>query len=256
MMKNVFFLLIFALVLSIPVSGAQVQSIVYQDDLILDKGSTAITRLNIEVNEDSGLSAVTLTISFDPNIVQLLNVMEGDFDNYTYNINNELGFIRIVSFQTGAAGVGPGLIRYVDIEFKGIGAEGSTSVLSIEVDDFFNNTGILIPYQVNNGTLKINKPIEQISYSGFFIQKRDSGISIQKITEVQKDKEESNNVSNDTLPDNSTYYTTSSIISENNYDEIILIKNESIYGFIVLLSISFILILTLYFTRHRSKKKK
>lgn len=237
MIKNEIFLLIFTLVFSFPVSGAQVQSIVYQDDLILDKGSTAITHLNIEVNEYSGLSAATLTIFFNPNIGQLLKVTEGDFDSYTYNINNELGFVRIVSFQIGAAGVGPGLIRFVDIEFEGIGSEGSIGVLSIEVEDLINNTGTSIPYQINNGTLRINKPIEQ---------KMDPGFSIQNTSEVQSDKEGFNSGSNDILLDNPTNFNTSSIISENNSDKITPVKNESISGFSVLLSITLLLILKLY----------
>lgn len=217
-------IMIFLVFLFIPISNAEVISIVSMNDLAIDKESIGNAHINIEANDESGLSSGIIKVSFNPDIVQLLKVNDGDFDAYTYNINNELGYVIIVAYQTGIDGVQPGLIQFADLEFKAVGVEGSESALSIEVDSITNNTGILIPNQINNGVFSINgeAPKENII---------DSAQSNQNNFEVNIDRNEDNSVIEENLPDNVATSKISSSISGNNSDGIDKEKTEFIPGF-------------------------
>ncbi|TFH39847.1 MAG: hypothetical protein E4G94_10545, partial [ANME-2 cluster archaeon] len=166
------FIIILLLFSLISISSAEVQSTVSIDNLAIDKESIAITHIKIEANDASGLSAATIKVSFNPNIVQLLNIENGDFDAYIHNINNELGYVIMVAYQMSFDGVQPGSIQFADLELKAVGVEGSESALSIEVDSITNNTGILVPYQIKNGIFRINgePPKENIIMSSFSSQ--------------------------------------------------------------------------------------
>ena len=146
---------------SVIISSAESQSIVSVDNLVMTEDSIAIAHIKIETNGESGLGATTLGLSFDPNIVQILDVSNSDFDSLTYNIDNEVGLVNIVTYQTGSTGVSPGIVNYADVELKAIGTEGSDSTLSLDVVTLKNNDGIAISHTINSGQVSINR-----DYSG------------------------------------------------------------------------------------------
>jgi hypothetical protein len=168
------------------------ESIITIENLSMDKDSVTFTHIMIEVNDDSGLGAATLNLSYNPEIIQILHINNENFDSIIYNIDNNAGFTNIVTYQTGQNGVGPGLIKFADIELIAIGEKGSETPLFLEIVTLKNNTGISIPYKVINGkvSIKIDKQEESIKNSDTNPQMT---IDIQNNeTKIQSDENQSN----------------------------------------------------------------
>src|SRR5665648_907281 len=153
---NKLYLIALIALISVITASAQSQSIISIDNITMDKGSIASVQIKIDVNDEAGLAATTLSMTFDPNTIQILGVSNTDFDSFTSNIDNEAGLVTIVTFQTGSKGIGPGLVKYADVELKAIGTEGSGSPLSLNVITLKNNEGKAVSYTINNGQVNIN----------------------------------------------------------------------------------------------------
>ena len=141
---------------SISVSNAQTQSIISIDEINMEKESTGVIPIDIEVLDESGLGAATIELSYDPEVIQILKFSYSDFDSLTYNIDCKIGLVNIVTYQTGLNGIGPGTITFGEVELKAIGVKGSKSPLSIDIITFKNNTGVSIPCNVIDGSVSIN----------------------------------------------------------------------------------------------------
>jgi len=150
-MKNIVIVILIVLC-SISVTNAQTQSTISIDEINMEKDSTGVVPIEIEVMDESGLGAATIELSYDPEVIQILKFSYSDFDSLTYNIDSELGLVNIVTYQTGLNGIGPGTITIGKVELKAIGAKGSKSPLSIDIITFKNNTGVSIPYNVADGS--------------------------------------------------------------------------------------------------------
>ncbi|MCK4676567.1 MAG: putative Ig domain-containing protein [Bacteroidales bacterium] len=109
----------------------------------------------INVTEPSGLGAATVNLTVDPQVLSLISVNGSDFDSNTSYIDNDNGTVRIVAYQTGGTGVGPGIIRLANVTVQTIGNYSDTSPMDLEVETFKNNTGVGIPYYVTDGTFLI-----------------------------------------------------------------------------------------------------
>lgn len=153
---NKLYLIALIVLFSVTISSAQSQSIVSIDNIAMDKDGITTAHINIDSNDEAGLAATTLTMTFDPSVVQVLGVSNTDFDSITYNVDNEAGLVNIVTYQTGIDGISPGLVNYADIELKAIGTEGSDSALSLDVITLKNNKGIAVSHTINSGQVSVN----------------------------------------------------------------------------------------------------
>ena len=174
-------------VFSILTASAQTPSVVSIGDFTLDKDATITAPIYIQVNDASGLGSATIELKYNPGVIKVLQVTNGEFDSMTPNIDNNAGSVRLVTYQTGAAGVGPGSIKFADIELQAIGAAGSESLLELEVVTIRNNTGSLVIFSIDEGTVKI-KGINNDEYS---VGSKE--VFPETIEEVQIDDNNSNN---------------------------------------------------------------
>ena len=104
--------------------------------------------------EAPGVCATTINLTYNSSVVTVISVNSGDFDAIECTINNSQGFTKIVTYQTGAAGL-IGNATFAEIEFTAVGKEGEVSSLNLEVQTLADNVGISIPYEVNNGSFFI-----------------------------------------------------------------------------------------------------
>ena len=158
-MKNIVIIILIVLC-SISVSNAQTQSIISIDEINMEKDSTGVVPIEIEVMDESGLGAATIELSYDPEVIQILKFSYSEFDSLTYNIDSKIGIVNIVTYQTGLNGIGPGTITFGKVELKAIGERGSKSPLSIDIITLKNNTGVSIPYNVVDGSVSINEDFQ------------------------------------------------------------------------------------------------
>jgi len=240
-MKNIV-IVILILLCSISVSNAQTQSIISIDEINMEKDSTGVVPIEIEVMDESGLGAATIELSYDPEVIQILKFSYSDFDSLTYNINSKIGLVNIVTYQAGLNGIGPGTITFGKVELKAIGAKGSKSLLSIDIITLKNNTGFSIPYNIVDGSVNINGDFQsgEITHSGIITDSNSSDVPPnwgEVIAETATEPPE--------FVTNNTDQTTDSKKSEDVQEN----ETKSTPAFSFLLSTFFILFLTIVLKR-------
>ncbi len=113
----------------------------------------ANTTVAIRVTNVTNLAAGTLTLSFNPSVVQVVSVSAGDLGSPTSNVNNAAGTATITVFST--TGVS-GNVVIASVVLNVVGAIGSTSPLTLSVANLADQNGAAITHTVSSGTLTVS----------------------------------------------------------------------------------------------------
>jgi len=106
--------------------------------------------LTIDTNTAT-LGAVTIDLTFDNTVVEVLGGENSDFDSLTvnpnYSVNGNMQTARFVANQLGATGVdATGKAVLAQVRLKAVGTTNSSSPLTLDVITLKDNDGISIPY--------------------------------------------------------------------------------------------------------------
>ncbi len=93
-----------------------------------------------------------LNISFDPSVVHLTDISDGDIGTTTANINNDAGWAYMNVFGTEGKS---GDVVFANLNLTAVGSEGDKSPLNISVISLFDTNYMDIPYNTDNGTFAI-----------------------------------------------------------------------------------------------------
>lgn len=131
-------------------------------------GSGTVT-IPITVTNAENVGSMDLMLKYDPTIVNVTSVANGDMDNTITNLENTAnGWIHIVAYQAGSD-VLSGTFILANIDFEAVGSSGSCP-LEISVTTFKDATpaGNVMPYTVSNGTYTISYTSSSSSRSGTY----------------------------------------------------------------------------------------
>ncbi len=93
-----------------------------------------------------------LNISFDPSVVHLTDISDGDIGTTTPNINNDAGWAYMTVFGTEGKS---GDVVFANLNLTAVGSEGDKSPLNISVISLFDTNYRDSPYNTGNGTFAI-----------------------------------------------------------------------------------------------------
>ena len=116
--------------------------------------SSVVLPIMITNVSEAGVSASRINLTYNPGVVNVLAVKNSSFELSTSNINNTVGFTKVIGFQMAAAGL-VGDVKVADIEFQAVGEQGEVSPLNLEVIELNNDLGVSIQHEVKNGTFRI-----------------------------------------------------------------------------------------------------
>lgn len=110
----------------------------------------------IFVTNSTDVGSMDVTLRYDPSIVIVVNVADGDMSTTISNLEhvNE-GWIRIVAYQVGDAPSSTFVLA--NVSFEPVGSEGDSCPLEISVTTFSDATPVsnAMPYTVYDGTYSI-----------------------------------------------------------------------------------------------------
>jgi len=122
---------------------------------LTSKGEILTVPIKIDVNDTSGLATATIDLIYNSSVVNVLSVNNSDFDAFIPNIDNNLSKVRMVAYQTGISGLGPGEVNFADVTLQAVGNNSESSRLNLSIITLKNNSGIVVPFNTFNGTFKI-----------------------------------------------------------------------------------------------------
>jgi len=129
---------------------------VHIDDVRAEKGEEVTVPIMISGVSGEGLSSARITLTYDPDVVNVLSAESSDFDEFVENI--EKGQVRMIGFQTGLEGL-TGDVTFAQLHLKAVGKDGRTSALGLEVQELVDNLGTLLTeqndYAVAAGSLTV-----------------------------------------------------------------------------------------------------
>jgi len=129
---------------------------VHIDDVRAGKGDEVTVPIMISGVSGEGLSSARITLTYDPDVVNVLSAESSDFDEFVENI--EKGQVRMIGFQTGLEGL-TGDVTFAQLHLKAVGKDGRTSALGLEVQELVDNLGTLLTeqndYAVAAGSLTV-----------------------------------------------------------------------------------------------------
>ncbi|CAD6490371.1 MAG: hypothetical protein KFBDDELM_00255 [Candidatus Argoarchaeum ethanivorans] len=99
-------------------------------DANAQSGSTATTQITISSMINFG--AATVTLSYDPTVVQINSVTAGDVGTSTANINNTAGTATIAAYVSTTTGP-DSPITFANLELLAVGSNGETCPLTLTV---------------------------------------------------------------------------------------------------------------------------
>ena len=122
-------------------TSAASAELVYINDTSVNLGDSTTVPILIYVTDPTGLGAATIELHYNSSVVNVTSALDSDFDVITPNIQNSLGYTRIVAYQSSQFGVGPGTILFANVTLQSVGTAGDSSLLSLSVITLSNNTG-------------------------------------------------------------------------------------------------------------------
>jgi len=133
-------------------------TIVYIEDASAMQNEEATTAIIINTNEANGIGSATIKLYYDPSVVVVTSVGNGELGSVIYNIDNTNG----VTTMTAAIATSPGptgIVYFANITFKAVGNAGDSSSLHLEVISLYDATPETpqpIDYTIMNGSIYIN----------------------------------------------------------------------------------------------------
>ena len=104
---------------------------VHLDAVRAGKGDEVTVPIVISGVGGEGLSSARITLTYDPDVVNVLSAESSDFDEFVSNI--EKGQVRMIGFQTGLEGL-TGEVQFVELHLKAVGRDSTTSALNLLVE--------------------------------------------------------------------------------------------------------------------------
>ena len=137
-------------------SYVDLSSAVFVEDGYASNGKNITIPIWINVTESSGVGSATIDFTADPQVLNSISVDSSDFDAFSSNFDEINGTVRMAAYQTGATGMGPGIINFANVQVQVVGNYSDFSSMNLDVVTFKNNTGIVIPYHVINGIFVVS----------------------------------------------------------------------------------------------------
>jgi len=133
---------------------------VYIEDASAMQNEEATTPIIIDTSEAMGVGSATIKLYYDPSVVIVTSVSDGDLGSVTYNIDN--GVVTMAAAV--ATSPGPtGIVYFANITLKAVGNVGDTSALHLEVISLYDATPGSpqpIDYTTQDGTFTVTGSIE------------------------------------------------------------------------------------------------
>ncbi|MEA3325321.1 MAG: PGF-pre-PGF domain-containing protein [Euryarchaeota archaeon] len=138
------------------VSVAQAGDVVFISNVAVDPGDTAT--IPIIIHGATGVAAICLNLSYDPCVVNIVDVSQGDFTGFFGFDNRNVtdGWTRINTYITCSDLTGNP--KVVDVTLVAVGKDGSVSPLNIEILAMADQYGTNIPGTARNGRFSILVP--------------------------------------------------------------------------------------------------
>jgi hypothetical protein len=140
--------------MTIPGSAAQ-GTVISIGDVVLDPGNSTTTPIRIySATGVAGVAAVGLNLRYDPDVLNVTNVEQGDFTQFfPDNSNAADGWVTINTFVIGTQLTGDLTVAYMTIE--AIGSSGDSSPLNLEIITMADQYAGELPRTIRNGTFGI-----------------------------------------------------------------------------------------------------
>lgn len=113
------------------------------------------TTTQITIDDMTNFGAATVTLSYDPTVVQIGNVTAGDVGTPTPSIDNTAGTATITAYVSTA--IGPDSpITFANVELLAVGNDGESSPLTLEVTTLADVDGTPVPATTESGVFTIS----------------------------------------------------------------------------------------------------
>jgi adhesin HecA-like repeat protein len=100
----------------------------------------------VMINNVVNVGVVRIDIHYDPSVVWVVDVADGDFDFITSSIDNAAGVVRIGAMQVASSGLN-GDVLLAEVTLQAKGGLGNTSALSIDIKELKDATPQCNPIQ-------------------------------------------------------------------------------------------------------------
>lgn len=111
----------------------------------------------IRMGNMTNFGSATLTLSYDPSVVEVTNVTNGNVPNstLTWSVNESRGRVTLLLTTTARPGTS-GEHDFARVSFRAVGALGSTSALDLNVEEVVDSDGIAFstPPMVGDATFR------------------------------------------------------------------------------------------------------
>jgi hypothetical protein len=102
----------------------------------------------------TNFGASTVTLSYDPGVVQITDVTAGDVGTPTANINNTAGTAIIAAYVSTVTGP-DSPITFANLELTAVGSSGESSPLTLEVATLADANGLPVDATAESGVFTI-----------------------------------------------------------------------------------------------------
>ncbi len=109
-------------------------------------GGDAVTQ--VVINNVTNVGVAHIDIHYDPAVVWVVDVVDGDFNFITSSIDNAAGVVKIGALQVESSGLN-GDVLLAEITLQAKGAQGNTSTLSIDLNELKDATPQCNPIQAS-----------------------------------------------------------------------------------------------------------
>ena len=117
--------------------------------------SNHTTTTPITINNMTNFGAATVTISYNPTVVQITNITAGDVGTPIANINNTAGTATMVAYVSTVTGPNSP-ITFANLELLAVGNNGETSPLTLTITTLTDADGTPISATAESGVFTIS----------------------------------------------------------------------------------------------------
>ena len=135
------------------------------------------TTTKITINNMTNFGAATVTLSYDPDVVQITDITAGDVGTPITNINNTTGTATIAAYITTATGP-DSPITFANLELLAIGSSGETSPLILAVITFADADGVSVSATPINGAFVVDTGVKGDLNSDGTLTPADAAIAL------------------------------------------------------------------------------
>lgn len=139
--------------------------------------SECTTTTQITINDMTNFGAATVTLSYDPAVVQINSVAAGDLGTPTANINNTAGIATIAAYVSTIPGP-DSPITFANLELLAVGNYGETSPLTLGITTFSDADGNSVDATSMSGVFVVGTIKGDLNHDGD-ITPADATIALQ-----------------------------------------------------------------------------